>query len=368
MHDFKDVYDQNCQDVSCDLQFVEEALFSAAEGGFTDLIRAFLERKADVNANDQQMTRRGTPLHVAVAFGHSDVVRLLIEGRADVNSVSQMRDPPLHTACENGLLLIASLLVDAKADVNQRANTQIAKITGHAVVPIFSAFGLMSDYDHNLRFPIIRLLIEAKADVNAHLEPFDTCGHQQDTFDAAGSKVEEEWEEVPRCQFIVRQKRDVMDKGEPVWYKGTRCFYVNSGKERVSDCPARVSSERKFNASMLHHAVAANEPQLCSLLIGAKADLNALASLTQDKDISMLCSPLAMAVFGYAVSGKSDDCIRLLIEAKSDPNTHVRIRSEQLEDTNKSTIERSISIVQVAINNGNQEVVQLLLDARAEPN
>ena len=359
MHDLSHCFDQNGQVISCDLQFDEEALFSAAKGGFTDVIRDLLERKADVNANDR-VGRRGTPLHVAVEYGHSDVVRLLIEGRANVNSVSQLRHPPLFTACENGHLLIASLLVDAKADVNQRTNFH-----GIAFVPIFSAFGLGSDYDHDLRFPIIRLLIEAKADVNAHLEPFDD-GQQQDAFDAAGSRVEEEWEGLPRRQFIVRQKSDVRDKGEPVWYKGIRCFDVNSGKERVSASPAGASAELEFNVncSMLHCSVAAKQPQLCSLLISAKADLNALSSQTHD-DISMMCSPLALAVLGDV-----DDCIRLLIDAKSDPNTHVLFRSGQLADANESNIEKSVSILElyIGINNGNQQVVQLLLDAQAEPN
>jgi len=115
---------------------------------------------------------------------------------------------------------------------------------------------------------------------------------------------------------------------------------------------------------MLHCSVAAKQPQLCSLLIGAKADLNALSSQTHD-DISMLCSPLAMAVLGDV-----DDCIRLLIDAKSDPNTHVHFRKRQLADANESNIEKSVSILElyIGINNGNQQVVQLLLDAQAETN
>jgi ankyrin repeat protein len=358
-HDLGQFFDENDQVVSCHLHDVENALFSAAEGGFTDFIRALLERKADVNANDQTMRRRGTPLHVAVASGHSVVVRLLIEGRADVNSVSQLQDPPLHTACDNGHLLIASLLIDAKADVNQ-----CAVICGHVVAPIFRAAGFRSNYDPDFRDPIIRLLIEAKADVNAYLkqEPFDICGQQEDAFGAADCRVEEEWEGVPRRHFIVRQKRDVSDEGEPVWYKGTRCFYVNSGNHRISARPAgRADVMLKHNLSILHWSVVEKQPRLCSLLIGANADLNALASFQEEQpplalDISM-CSPLAAAVLFESV-----DCIRLLIEAKSDPNTRVLMRV-----ADESNLETSVSISEFALEHANQQVVQLLLDAQANP-
>jgi len=69
----------------------------AAESGYTDLVRLFLEKGVDINLATRGKNRV-TPLHIAAAKGRADVVELLLKSGAQVNARDVEGKTPLHWA------------------------------------------------------------------------------------------------------------------------------------------------------------------------------------------------------------------------------------------------------------------------------
>ena len=142
-----------------DIHAKNEELLHAAAKGKADRVRALITEGADVNAKDSN----GFPvLEVAAAFDRAEVVGILIESGADVNIVSDASnrtpifafaikgtDNPNHEA---QALSIVKMLIEAKADVNFKTPDGVTALE-KAVALGYST--------------IAKTLIAAGADVNA---------------------------------------------------------------------------------------------------------------------------------------------------------------------------------------------------------
>ncbi len=69
----------------------------AAEAGFTEMVRLFLDRGVDLNLRTQG-TNQVTCLHMAAAKGQPEVVELLLKAGADVNARDSNGATPLYWA------------------------------------------------------------------------------------------------------------------------------------------------------------------------------------------------------------------------------------------------------------------------------
>jgi ankyrin repeat protein len=87
--------------------------------GHEDVVRALLERGADVNVASKNAFRVA-PLHSSVARRSAPISRLLVENGADVNARQQGGYTPLHEAAQNGDDEIVDLLLEHGADVSVR--------------------------------------------------------------------------------------------------------------------------------------------------------------------------------------------------------------------------------------------------------
>lgn len=165
----------------------ETALMAAARTGSVDAAKVLLDRGAAIDATDKNFEQ--TALMVAIRENEPDVVRLLIDRGASVNAKTRVgptpafilpnsvpgfghgigivrggspdrgrRAPtpgglsPLMYASRDGRLPIVKMLVDAKADVNQRDPNDIT--------PLIEAIT-------NNHVDVAEYLIEHGADVNA---------------------------------------------------------------------------------------------------------------------------------------------------------------------------------------------------------
>jgi ankyrin repeat protein len=94
---------------------LEYNLMVAASQGYTDEIRRFIRKGADVNAE----TREGaTPLIFAVANMKTEAVATLLEFGAVVDKITDNYETPLMIAAKNDYFDIAEKLIRAGADVN----------------------------------------------------------------------------------------------------------------------------------------------------------------------------------------------------------------------------------------------------------
>jgi cytohesin len=92
-------------------------LHRAAAAGHADVVRALLDRSAQVDARDYG---GGTALHAAAAGGHVDAAAALLDRGADPSAPDEEGLTPLHLAARNGRSATAALLLARGADPNAR--------------------------------------------------------------------------------------------------------------------------------------------------------------------------------------------------------------------------------------------------------
>lgn len=130
------------------------SLHFAAEQGNLNAVKYFVEKGADINANNWY---GGTPLKLAVSNGHLDVVRYLVEKGASVDLKDSSWNAkgwvPLHFAAHKGYLDIVKCLIEKGADVNAKNNYDSS-------TPLHEA----AQYGH---LTVAEELIEKNANINA---------------------------------------------------------------------------------------------------------------------------------------------------------------------------------------------------------
>ena len=92
-------------------------LFGAAKQNRFDIVRAQLDRGAEVNLRSID-SRGDTLLHGAALNSFLDVARLLIEHGADVNARITDDWTPLHEAATDNSLDVARLLIEKGANTD----------------------------------------------------------------------------------------------------------------------------------------------------------------------------------------------------------------------------------------------------------
>ena len=153
-------------------------LHSASQGGLTEAVKYLLERGVDANAmNDEGQT----PLFLAAANGHNDVVKILVESRADPNTLDDDGKAPLHVAIKNGYLDLVNYLLDNGADKNASERWPLMYTAAYfGRIKIVEEF-VKRSIDMNIRGPndwtplhaafdnaaIVRILLEKGAEVDA---------------------------------------------------------------------------------------------------------------------------------------------------------------------------------------------------------
>ena len=126
-------------------------LHGAAESGHVEIAELLIAEGANVN----EMSKVGTPLLLAAAFGKKEILELFIAKGGDVKVVQPGDKTPLYYAAAKGHKEIVELLIEKGADVNAKEN--------NGVTPLHYAAWV----GHK---EIIELLIAAGADVNVKVE------------------------------------------------------------------------------------------------------------------------------------------------------------------------------------------------------
>jgi cytohesin len=133
-------------------------LHNAAAKGYLAVAEYLLANNADVNAVDGL---RRAPLHLAADAGHKRMCELLLAKGADVNAADDTGYTPLHRVVENGYLAVAETLLAAGATVNTKSATllgQKQRQVGKAPLHTAAEKGFAAAVD---------LLLQHAADINA---------------------------------------------------------------------------------------------------------------------------------------------------------------------------------------------------------
>jgi ankyrin repeat protein len=89
-------------------------LIEAVRENYIEVIELIL-KKIDVNSKDDDGR---TPLHWAALYGHTDIVRIFLDNRADPTVTDSDGENPLHLAAIYGHTDIVKELIEAGAELH----------------------------------------------------------------------------------------------------------------------------------------------------------------------------------------------------------------------------------------------------------
>ena len=142
----------------------------AAMRGLPDMVGILLKARADVSAASENGE---TVLMYGSSSGDADVVRQLLKAHAVVNGRSKVGNTALMAAAAAGNPEVVAILLRAGAEVNVRGWRNTTALLAGANGELESGEGIMGDLHAEIpdevidRTKVVRLLIDAGADVNA---------------------------------------------------------------------------------------------------------------------------------------------------------------------------------------------------------
>jgi ankyrin repeat protein len=296
----------------CNLRFMKKLVCVAIRNGHRNAIANFVNgdvkqwlHPRDAAFLERALATRGEWLMYAAEWGSDDAVLTLLSSDAPVNyEPDDHGNTPLLYAARFGQSSTVRLLIEAKADVNgagQNGRTAAYFAASHGDVGLLQA------------------LIGAKADVDI------ACGYGITPVSIAAEGMH-----LSVVELLGKERLGLSDQTTLAVRQG------DVGEiQRLIEAKAVL---RTFNAGMSHLAFAASEGQVhvVGQILAAKA---AVDGLPNDR-----ATPLF-----YAASKGNAPVVQLLLEAKAAPNRGMRFDSP----------------VKMAMSKGHDAVVQLLLAAKA---
>jgi ankyrin repeat protein len=319
-------------------------LHVAATQGDPEAVRRVLQDCGDPNAPDD---RSATPLHFAAAKGNPDVLALLIKAGANINARDEDGDPPAEWAIEEGKLDALQLLVKAGTPLNQK-NKKGQTLVELAVKDKQTA---LASY-----------LISA----GALLNPGDKGRGADPLREAAGNN------DLPMVKRLMAAgaKADVHMLWQPTHDKNYELMQLLL--PGISDLNGIMGYG---DDTPLEWAIAGNDLKLATMLLDAGANVN---------DMSRSTSPLV-----WTFNREDSVMQRLLVSRggviKTTDSSNIFYEMDQAVEHGEMT---SVQLfldpkvnpyasgvrarlnrdLRIAITNGRQEIVRLLLQKGADPN
>jgi cytohesin len=230
------------------------ALHRAAAAGHADLVKALLDRSAQVDARDYG---GGTALHSAAAHGHVNAAAALLDKGADPSAPDEEGLTPLHLAARNGHEAVAALLLARKADPNARG-----KFTG---MPLHEA----AEHGHRA---LVELLLAHGGLANAR------SGGSHTAFTPWHAAKQAGYDAIAEL-LLTHGGRDKAAQAISI-HRAAEFGYLGRLKVLLKEDPALISSrDYLYRRTPLHFAAEHGHRQATELLLAAGADLGA-----QDKN------------------------------------------------------------------------------------
>lgn len=127
----------------------EENLFTAAENGDVEAIKALCARGADVNKGDNYGC---TPLYIScTSRGAVESIELLLEHGADINQANNGNYTPVHVATRDHRIDVVKALCAHDADLNKaEADESLTPLHTAAVIGYVDVVKVLCDYGANV--------------------------------------------------------------------------------------------------------------------------------------------------------------------------------------------------------------------------
>lgn len=281
------------------------------------IVRRMLETRPDMSII--RNSAGFTPLHLAVDQGMVDMVKLLLNAEADISLQSKRRDTPLHRAAKNGNMEVVQILLDSISSPETKTSILNTRNTDGNSPTMVAA--------RSFHRPIVDLLISHGADTTIQKEQGSTILHT-----ACELGFPSETRKLLQTKSIELNSRDNSENTPLHLAARSRC--VDSVK-LLLEAGANVSSQNYREETPLHLAASTPCAEIVKLLLDAGADVEAEGG-NGDR-------PLHHAVI---------DTVKVLLEAGAD------IHTETMD---------GLSLMALACEEGNKELIRVLIAAGAEP-
>jgi ankyrin repeat protein len=352
--------------------WVETALQVACATGRTDIVELLISRGAEINCEPDGY---GSPLHAASCNGHLDVVQLLLDHHANCNAGGDCFSTPLHVASFTGDVRLVRLLIERGEEIDINAKNFhlgtplcIASEAGDKnIVELLLSSGADANVlDGPFGTPlqaasykgfvdIVELLLKHSADVNVVGGDYDTA------LRAASFRGHEKVVEM-----LLRNKADVNLRCSPPWsVMAGRDGLPPIGKWLRSrlwrlDDQSESSRYQEAFATALEEASSTGRDKAVEVLLRWAADTNARSNWHNTAQSVVLegsenqpdllssydADSRAIMLYEAALRGRHDAIERMLRQ-----DIELNIQPESYE-----------MALHVAIDQGHEKVIQLLLD------
>ncbi|KAF8536580.1 ankyrin repeat-containing domain protein [Trichophaea hybrida] len=399
----------------------ETPLQCAASNGDIELARILLDSGADVHAEGDAVTDAGiltTALQSAVYEGKVEMTKMLLDRGANVNHAHEYGPSALAIALSHNQdvgTLIARILLKAGADVESSAIYNDNRTALQAAVS-------------SGNIGLVRLLLGAGADVNALGGPCEGIGGVQGwgTVLQQVADGENHEQSLERAQMLLDLGADINAQAEfnPDFHEDaneeTERIHAKTALQGAADigsielvqmllaagadvnAPAAWCSEHGYGHGItaLQGAARSGNVELVQMLLGARADVNApgrsalsMAAGAEKNNIELVLILIAAGADINHVHGPpilvtaartgNPDLMQLLLAAGANMNaiheptaleTAIEHGHTKLAGTKVNVDYPGLdggwvaNALPVAVASGNMEMVQLLLDAGADPN
>jgi ankyrin repeat protein len=326
-------------------------LITAARNADAALVRALLQKKADVNAAEGD---GATALHWASYHDSGEVADLLLRAGANVNAANDLGATPLWLAAQNGSAAMARRLLQAGANPNKallagETPLMVAARAGSAeVVELLAAKGA----DLNARATrgqtalmwavsqkhpaVVKILIARGADIHARSDEWGQVmavfphglldynrpiPHGRDTALLFAARVGD----LESARLLVGAGANVND--EDAWGVSATTLAAHSGfGDLVAFLLEKGATPNAARAGFtaLHEAVMRRDPKIAATLLAHGADPNArLGAWTpmrrSSRDWNFAPELVGATPFWLAARFAQPDLMRLLADRGADP-------------------------------------------------
>ncbi|XP_071957076.1 transient receptor potential cation channel subfamily A member 1-like isoform X2 [Antedon mediterranea] len=260
-------------------------LHLAVDSGHEGVVDLCLKERADVNCRRKDLD---TPLHSAAVAGNPDIVKKLIANNARIDAVNKDHATALHRACQFNRSQVVEYLIQKKAKIERKDKDNftpllIAACYGHATtIEILlkhrakitatdklekSAFYLAAEEEH---FEALQALLKHPKAKNL-LE-------ESDRYDNGPLHIAAKNGYLPIVKLLIESGADIDAKNEeeqtPAHLAALNGRF-RTIKELVSHDPTVVDDEDEYSNTPLHLGSQEGHFKVVQVLIGAGAEITA---------------------------------------------------------------------------------------------
>lgn len=351
-------------------------LHQAVQSNCLAAVRLLLQKGVHL---EQQKASRQSALHLAASGGYTEIALLLLEYKeSEADQTNKIGETALHAAAENGHAEIVTLLLDNGWNKQAKTNSGVTALhlaagTGHqsVVVTLLEYNTDVDTTDQDLWTPlhwaagkwqygVVYELLRSGADIGSETREGQTAL-------SLATKGNQQY----LVELLLAHEAEV----NTVARDGITPLHVaaqSGGRDMIKlllEHGANISAATTDGKTALHFAAGNGDPHAVDLLLKHGADIqekasdgkNALHFAARKGDVKMVCHLLHCQVDTTAMDHHGGTVLHSVAASKS-----ITTALELVHLVNINAVAHDGTVLHVAVENGDTDMVKLVLDFQAD--